>query len=282
MLKDLDVGAARQARGRRSTPAGAPVRERRLADLGRRRDPAGRRSSATTRSCWRARRTPRKARRRPSRRWRRSGPTAARRSPTSAWAARRSWPAPSPGSSTTGSSPGRSRRLTDVAKVSEAPLTAVEFGLGGNSVIVGDREGALSAAGSARARARRASCPLVKAHEFEPQGAAILSIGSSTRERSFVTGGADGSLVPPAHDVGADAAALPRRGPARRARARHAAGRRHPGDARRERRPLLARRTRTPSSRWRALLRQGLVRGLPRAASTSGSRPAPPTTSSPS
>ena len=36
---------------------------------------------------------------------------------------------------------------------------------------------------------------LVKAHEFESQGTPILAIGSSTRERSFVSGGADGSIV---------------------------------------------------------------------------------------
>jgi len=88
---------------------------------------------------------------------------------------------------------GSESRLTDIAKVSEAPLTAVEFGLGGNSVLVGDRNGRLS--GWFRARASsEGELSLVKAHEFEPQGAAILSIGSSTRERSFVTGGSDGSL----------------------------------------------------------------------------------------
>jgi phosphate transport system permease protein len=89
---------------------------------------------------------------------------------------------------------GAESRLTDVARVSAAPLTAVEFGLGGNSVIVGDREGRLS--GWFRARSSsEGDLALVKAHDFEPQGAAILAIGSSTRERSFVTGGADGSLL---------------------------------------------------------------------------------------
>jgi phosphate transport system permease protein len=89
---------------------------------------------------------------------------------------------------------GSESRLTDVAKVSAAPLSAVEVGLGGNSVIVGDREGRLS--GWFRARASsEGELVLVKAHEFEPQGAAIVAIASSTRERSFVTGGADGSLL---------------------------------------------------------------------------------------
>ena len=52
-------------------------------------------------------------------------------------------------------------RLTDVVQASRAPLTAVEVGLGGNSVIVGDREGGISAWFRARAqlggRPRRSS-----------------------------------------------------------------------------------------------------------------------------
>jgi phosphate transport system permease protein len=89
---------------------------------------------------------------------------------------------------------GAESRLTDVTKVSSAPLTAVEFGLGGNTVIVGDRDGDLS--GWFRARPSAEAEPaMVKAHDFERQGSAILSIGSSSRERSFATGGADGSVV---------------------------------------------------------------------------------------
>ncbi len=85
-------------------------------------------------------------------------------------------------------------RLTDVVRVSTAPLTAVEFGLGGNTVLVGDRDGRVSGWFRARPSAE-ADLVMVKAHDFEPQGAAVLSIGSSTRERTFVTGAADGSVV---------------------------------------------------------------------------------------
>ena len=85
-------------------------------------------------------------------------------------------------------------RLTDVVKASAAPLTAVEYGLGGNTVIVGDRDGRVSGWFRARPSAE-ADLAMVKAHDFEPQGSAVLSIGSSTRERTFVTGGADGSVV---------------------------------------------------------------------------------------
>jgi len=89
---------------------------------------------------------------------------------------------------------GTESRLTDVTKVSSVPLTAVEFGLGGNTVIVGDGDGNLS--GWFRARPSAEAEPaMVKAHDFERQGSAILSIGSSSRERSFATGGKDGSVV---------------------------------------------------------------------------------------
>jgi phosphate transport system permease protein len=85
-------------------------------------------------------------------------------------------------------------RLTDTTKVSQAPLTAVEWALGGTTVIVGDETGGVSAWFRARPRPE-ADLEMVKAHEFEPQGSAVLSIGSSTRERSFVTTGRDGSVV---------------------------------------------------------------------------------------
>ena len=85
-------------------------------------------------------------------------------------------------------------RLTDTARVSEAPLTAVEWALGGTTVIVGDERGGVSAWFRARPRPE-ADLEMVKAHEFEAQGSAVLSIGSSTRERSFVTTGRDGSVI---------------------------------------------------------------------------------------
>lgn len=85
-------------------------------------------------------------------------------------------------------------KLTDVVRVANTPLTALEWGLGGNTVIVGDQQGNVSAWFRARPRPED-DLQLVKAHDFEPQRTAILSIGSSSRERSFATGGADGSIV---------------------------------------------------------------------------------------
>ncbi len=85
-------------------------------------------------------------------------------------------------------------RLLEATKVSDAPITAIEYGLGGNTIIVGDEGGALGAWFRARSNPD-ADMKLVRAHAFETQGAPIRAIGSSTRERSFVTGGADGSIV---------------------------------------------------------------------------------------
>ena len=89
---------------------------------------------------------------------------------------------------------GGTANLTEVTKISSVPLTAVEWGLGGNTVIVGDQQGGVSAWFRARARPE-SDLQMVKAHEFEGQGSAILSIASSARERSFVTTGHDGSVV---------------------------------------------------------------------------------------
>ena len=85
-------------------------------------------------------------------------------------------------------------QLTDTAKVSQAPLTAVEWALGGTTVIVGDESGGVSAWFRARLRPE-ADLRMVKAHDFESQKSAILAIGASTRERSFVATGRDGSVV---------------------------------------------------------------------------------------
>jgi phosphate transport system permease protein len=88
---------------------------------------------------------------------------------------------------------GGEARLVETVKVSDVEVSALEYALGGATVLVGDRNGALGAWFRARPDPE-ASLELVKAHEFEPQGAPIVAIQSSTRERSFATGGADGSV----------------------------------------------------------------------------------------
>ena len=156
---------------------------------------------------------------------------------------------------------GGTAQLTDATPVGPVPLTAVEWGLGGNTVIVGDEKGGVSAWFRARPRPE-AELQLVRAHEFEPQGSAILSIASSTRERTFVTTGQDGSLSLRHLTSERTLAPLPAERPARRRRRDHAARRRHPGEAcGRHPGALLA-----PQSAPRVLLargaRQGLVRRL--------------------
>ncbi|MGH9335863.1 MAG: ABC transporter permease subunit, partial [Vicinamibacteria bacterium] len=84
-------------------------------------------------------------------------------------------------------------RSIGVTQVSDVAITAVEYGLGGNTVIVGDEKGNVSAWFRARP-IPDADLELVRAHEFESHGSPIRSIASSTRERSFVTGAEDGSV----------------------------------------------------------------------------------------
>jgi phosphate transport system permease protein len=89
---------------------------------------------------------------------------------------------------------GDATRLTGITPVASAPITALEWALGGNTLIVGDERGGVSAWFRARLHAE-ADLAFVKAHEFEPQKSAIIAIGPSGRERSFATGAADGSVV---------------------------------------------------------------------------------------
>jgi phosphate transport system permease protein len=85
-------------------------------------------------------------------------------------------------------------RLTEVAHVSAEPITALEFVLGNVTALVGDSTGAVG--GWFRVRERDDADPtFAKAHTYPSQGTAIRAIGPSTRDKSFVTAGQDGSLV---------------------------------------------------------------------------------------
>jgi len=84
-------------------------------------------------------------------------------------------------------------RLTDVSKVADEPVTALEFLIGGNSVVVGTAGGQVTSWFPA-------SMPdgteaMVRGHVYEPQGSAVVAFGASPRERSFAAAGADGSIV---------------------------------------------------------------------------------------
>jgi phosphate transport system permease protein len=89
---------------------------------------------------------------------------------------------------------GEPARLTDAVPVGPVPLTALEWALGGNTVIVGDEKGGVSAWFRARPKPED-DLHLVRAHEFGSQGSPILSIAPSARERTFATTGQDGSLM---------------------------------------------------------------------------------------
>jgi phosphate transport system permease protein len=86
-------------------------------------------------------------------------------------------------------------RLTEVARVSEQPITALEYTLGNITLIVGDARGDVSGWFRVREKEEDNDQHFVKAHSYPGQGVAIAAIGASTRDKSFVTAGNDGSLV---------------------------------------------------------------------------------------
>jgi phosphate transport system permease protein len=86
-------------------------------------------------------------------------------------------------------------RLTQTVHVSDEPVTALEFVLGNVTLIVGDGKGSVSAWFRVRLKEDDPDPQFVKAHTYPGQGVAIRALGSSTRDKSFVTAGEDGSLV---------------------------------------------------------------------------------------
>ncbi len=84
-------------------------------------------------------------------------------------------------------------QLTDVSPVADEPITALEFVIGGMSVVVGTQSGDVSS--WFRAPMPDGTEALVRAHVFEPQGSAVRAFAVSPRERSFAASGEDGSLV---------------------------------------------------------------------------------------
>ena len=90
---------------------------------------------------------------------------------------------------------GAENHLTDTVRVGTEPVTAVEYALGGNSIIVGDAKGNLTSWFRVRLKEDDDHLTMVQAHAFPSQGVAIQAIGRSMRDKSFVTAGADGSIV---------------------------------------------------------------------------------------
>lgn len=83
--------------------------------------------------------------------------------------------------------------LTDVSPVADEPVTAIEFLLGGSSVVVGTAGGGVSV--WFRAAMPDGTEAMVRAQDFESQGSAVTAIAPSPRERTFAASGADGSIV---------------------------------------------------------------------------------------
>jgi phosphate transport system permease protein len=84
-------------------------------------------------------------------------------------------------------------RLTDVSQVAAEPITALEFLIGGNSVVVGTASGQVTS--WFRAARPGGEETLLMAHVYEPQGSAVVAFAASPRDRSFAAAGADGAIV---------------------------------------------------------------------------------------
>ena len=84
-------------------------------------------------------------------------------------------------------------RQTDVVSVATEPITALEYLIGGSSLVVGTQSGQVTS--WFRAAREGGEEVMVRGHVFEPQGATVSAFAPSPRERSFAAMGVDGSLV---------------------------------------------------------------------------------------
>jgi phosphate transport system permease protein len=89
---------------------------------------------------------------------------------------------------------GSEIRLTDVSRVGNSAVTALEWMLGGISWVAGTEDGGLSGWFSALVNPDGAQA-MVQARRFESRGAPVVAIALSSRERSFASIARDGSLV---------------------------------------------------------------------------------------
>jgi phosphate transport system permease protein len=83
--------------------------------------------------------------------------------------------------------------LTDVSSVAAEPITALEFLLGGTSIVAGTASGQVTSWFRGTIGDGREA--MFKAHTYEPQGAAVIAFAPSPRDRSFAAAGSDGSIV---------------------------------------------------------------------------------------
>ena len=85
-------------------------------------------------------------------------------------------------------------RLTDISRVGESAVTALEWMLGGSSWVAGTADGALTGWFSATVDADGTQA-MVQARRFESRGPPVVAMSLSSRERSFAALGRDGSVV---------------------------------------------------------------------------------------
>jgi len=86
-------------------------------------------------------------------------------------------------------------RLSSISPVSSAPITALAWALGGVTFIAGTEKGELSGWFEGRVSDDDVEPRMVRGHTFSPHASAVRFVGASTRDKSFVTVGDDGSVV---------------------------------------------------------------------------------------
>lgn len=86
-------------------------------------------------------------------------------------------------------------RLTSILQVGDQAVTALGWVLGDNTLIVGDAAGRLTGWFQARPSADAPDLVKVAGRRFPPHAGAVVGISPSSRDRSFVTLGADGTVA---------------------------------------------------------------------------------------
>ena len=89
---------------------------------------------------------------------------------------------------------GDTAERVDTVSVGTAAITSLGYVIGERTLIAGTADGKVSAWFRAPTGAED-TLKLVRAAEFEPQGAAITGMVASTRDRTFATASADGEVV---------------------------------------------------------------------------------------
>ena len=84
--------------------------------------------------------------------------------------------------------------LEEKIKVSEAPITSLEFLLGDVSLVAGDQKGGVNTWMRVRDETTSSGWSLQKVHTVDPHQSGIISIAASIRNKCFVTAASDGTI----------------------------------------------------------------------------------------